>query len=75
VGCSLGADDLLMFGTGLLEEYETARRELGLTDGQLAALARTSVQASGASASVITPATAAIGAWLGQAGGDHGGAR
>jgi adenosine deaminase len=72
VGCSLGADDLLMFGTGLLEEYETARRELGLTDGQLA---RTSVQASGASASVITPATAAIGAWLGQAGGDHGGAR
>jgi adenosine deaminase len=72
VGCSLGADDPLMFGAGLLEEYETARRELGLTDGQLAALARTSVQASGAPASVTAPATAAIGAWLGQAGDDDG---
>jgi adenosine deaminase len=64
VGCSLGADDPLMFGAGLLDEYETARSELGLSDDQLAALARTSVQTSGAPASVIAQATAGIGAWL-----------
>jgi adenosine deaminase len=79
VRCSLGADDPLMFGAGLLDEYETARRVLGLTDRQLAALARTSVRVRGAPAFVITPATAAIDAWLGQAGDDHnddlGGAR
>ena len=64
VGCSLGADDPLMFGAGLLDEYETARRELGLSDDQLAARARTSVQTSGAPASVIAPATAGIDTWL-----------
>jgi adenosine deaminase len=64
VGCSLGADDPLMFGAGLLDEYETARSELGLSDDQLAALARTSVQTSGAPASVIAQATAGIDAWL-----------
>jgi adenosine deaminase len=64
VGCSLGADDTLMFGAGLLDEYETARSELGLSDDQLAALARTSVQTSGAPASLIAPATAGIDAWL-----------
>ena len=30
VGCSLGADDPLMFGAGLLDEYQTARSVLGL---------------------------------------------
>ena len=64
VGCSLGADDPLMFGAGLLDEYETARSELGLGDDQLAALARTSVQTSGAPASVIATATADVDAWL-----------
>jgi adenosine deaminase len=65
VGCSLGADDPLMFGTGLLEEYETARRELGFTDHQLAALARTSIQTSGAPASIVITATAGIDTWSG----------
>jgi adenosine deaminase len=68
VGCSLGADDPLMFGAGLLEEYETARSELRLSDDQLAALARTSVQTSGAPVSIITTATAGIDAWLGRDG-------
>jgi len=67
VGCSLGADDPLMFGAGLLDEYESARSELGLSDDQLAALARTSVQTSGAPASVIAAATAGIDAWLSSA--------
>ena len=66
VGCSLGADDPLMFGTGLLGEYETARSELGFTDRQLAALARTSIQTSGAPSSIATTATAGIDSWLGR---------
>lgn len=69
VGCSLGADDPLMFGAGLLAEYETARRELGFTDAQLAALARTSIETSGAPESIVTAAAAGIDAWLGQTGG------
>jgi adenosine deaminase len=72
VGCSLGADDPLMFGTGLLGEYETARRELGLSDMQLAALARTSIETSGAPASLVAAATAGIDRWLGPSG-DGGG--
>jgi adenosine deaminase len=63
VGCSLGADDPLMFGAGLLAEYETARGDLGLTDHQLAALARTSIQTSGAPTAIIAPALAGIANW------------
>jgi adenosine deaminase len=63
VRCSLGADDPLMFGSGLLAEYEVARAELGLTDGQLAGLARTSIETSGAPAGLIAAATAGIENW------------
>jgi adenosine deaminase len=65
VGCSLGADDPLMFGAGLLDEYQTARSELGLSDVQLAALTRTSIRTSGAPAATVTAAMADIDAWLG----------
>jgi adenosine deaminase len=64
VGCSLGADDPLMFGAGLLDEYETARSELRFSDRQLAALARTSIRTSGAPASTVAAAMAGIEAWL-----------
>ncbi|HEU5421354.1 MAG TPA: adenosine deaminase [Streptosporangiaceae bacterium] len=64
VRCSLGADDPLPFGVGLLDEYRIARSELGLPDHQLAALARTSVETSGAPASLIRAATARIDSWL-----------
>jgi adenosine deaminase len=50
VRCTLGADDPLMFGVGLLDEYRIARDRLGLSDAQLASLARTSIQTSGAPA-------------------------
>ena len=40
VPCSLNADDPLLFGPGVLDEYELARREFGLTDEQLAGIAR-----------------------------------
>jgi adenosine deaminase len=53
-----------MFGAGLLDEYETARGELGLSDRQLAALARTSIRTSGAPASIVAAAMAEIDAWL-----------
>ncbi|WP_105968852.1 adenosine deaminase [Streptomyces geranii] len=64
VRCTLNADDPLLFGPGLLAEYETARTELALTDLQLAAVARTSVESSGAPDAVAREAVAAIGDWL-----------
>jgi adenosine deaminase len=64
VRCSLGADDPLMFGAGLLDEYRTARTGLGLSDHQLAAIARTSVETSDAPASLISAASAGIDRWL-----------
>lgn len=64
VRCSLGADDPLMFGAGLLDEYRLARAELGLTDTQLAAIARTSVDTSDAPPELIATALAGITDWL-----------
>jgi adenosine deaminase len=64
VACTLGADDPLLFGTGLLGEYEAARTCLGLTDEQLAALARTSITTSDAPAELIASATQRLDDWL-----------
>ncbi|GIH02360.1 putative adenosine/adenine deaminase [Rhizocola hellebori] len=64
VGCSLGADDPTMFGVGLLDEYRLARTELGLSDHQLASLARTSIDTSDAPPALVAAATARIGEWL-----------
>jgi adenosine deaminase len=67
VRCSLGADDPLMFGASLLDEYELARDALNLTDDQLAGLARTSIETSGAPAELIASALAGVDAWLASA--------
>ncbi|MET7689552.1 adenosine deaminase [Streptomyces sp. NPDC005483] len=64
VRCTLNADDPLLFGAGLLEEYETARTALALTDRQLAAIARVSVQSSGAPRVLVEDAVTRIGNWL-----------
>jgi len=64
VRCSLGADDPLLFGVGLLDEYQVEGTELGLTDHELAALARTSIETSDAPASLIVAGTAGIDDWL-----------
>lgn len=64
VRCSLGADDPLLFGPGLLEEYELCRSTLGLSDGQLATIARSSLTASGAAPGVVEAGLAGIEAWL-----------
>ena len=64
VRCSINADDPLLFGPGLLEEYELCRTELGLSDDHLAQAARSSLLASGAPADVREAGLAGIDAWL-----------
>ncbi|HEX2574842.1 MAG TPA: adenosine deaminase [Aquihabitans sp.] len=63
VRCSLNADDPLLFGPGLLEEYELCRRAMGLTDDQLASIARSSIAASGAPDALKARADNAVDAW------------
>ena len=65
VRCSLNADDPLLFGPGLLEEYEIVRDAFGFNDERLAWIARCSVEASGAPDTVKKDALAGIDAWLG----------
>jgi len=64
VKCSLNADDPLLFGPSMLDEYELCRRELGLTDEQLAFMARCSIECGNAPDAVKTTALAGIDAWL-----------
>lgn len=64
VRCSLNADDPLLFGPGLLAEYEVVRAEMGLDDEALAAVARASIEASGAPDALKGKAAAGVDAWL-----------
>jgi adenosine deaminase len=64
VACSLNADDPLLFGVGLLDEYVVARDRLGLDDEALAACARSSLVHSGAPADLKASALSAIDDWL-----------
>ncbi len=64
VPCSLNADDPLLFGPGLLEEYEVCRSEMGLSDDQLATIALASVEHSGAPDSLKADAAKDIDVWL-----------
>ncbi|RKT76941.1 adenosine deaminase [Terracoccus luteus] len=63
VPVALGADDPLLFGSRLVDQYETVRG-LGVDDAGLAALARQSVEASRAPWSVRSAALAAVDDWL-----------
>ena len=65
VRCTVNADDPLLFDTDLLTEYQRCREQLSLTDSQLAAIARTSLEASAAPTGLIAAALAGIDAWLG----------
>ncbi|MEO6018634.1 MAG: adenosine deaminase [Knoellia sp.] len=60
---ALGADDPLIFGTRLTEQYEVARL-VGFSDPELAELARGSLRASRAPTEVRDAAHADIEAWL-----------
>jgi adenosine deaminase len=64
VRCSINADDPLLFGPGLLDEYELCRREFGLTDDQMAFIARCSIECGGAPAELKAAALAGIDEWL-----------
>ncbi|MCK9874956.1 adenosine deaminase [Frankia sp. Ag45/Mut15] len=64
VRCSINADDPLLFGPNCLDEYELCRRELGLTDEELAECARSSVRSGAAPDAVREAALAGIDAWL-----------
>ena len=64
VNCSLNADDPLLFGPNLLEEYELVRSQMGLDDAALAHIATCSINASSAPDAAKRDARAAIAAWL-----------
>lgn len=61
---ALGADDPLLFHSRLLDQYEQARDVDGLSDAQLAELARESIDASLASAADKRRWRAGVDAWL-----------
>jgi adenosine deaminase len=64
IRCSLNGDDPLFFGANLLQEYQLSRDKLGLSDEQLASVARASIDASGAPTALKASAGAAIDTWL-----------
>jgi adenosine deaminase len=64
VPCDLGSDDPLLFGPSLLDEFILCREDMGLSDTQLATLARTSFEYSGAPQQVKDAGIAAVDAWL-----------
>lgn len=64
VRCSINADDPVLFGPGILSEYELCRSVLRLTDEEIAACALSSIECSGASAELKAKAVAGIAAWL-----------
>lgn len=61
---ALSADDPLLFGSRLLDQYETARA-MGLSDTELANLAADSIHASRMSAQLKTHHRARIEEWIG----------
>jgi len=63
VPASLNADCPAVFGCGALDEYELARRELGMDDATLASIAEASIRASGAPDHIRADALRGISAW------------
>jgi adenosine deaminase len=66
---ALGADDPLIFGSRLADQYATARVDHAMTDVELASLARSSLAVSRAPSDVVAAALRDIDAWVGAAGG------
>jgi adenosine deaminase len=64
VACTLNVDDSLLFGPGLLDEYQLAREELRFSDQRLATIAAHSIRHSAAPAATKHRAIQAIAAWL-----------
>ncbi|MFK8847427.1 adenosine deaminase [Streptomyces sp. Ac-502] len=66
VPLALGADDPLLFGSRLAEQYEIARTAHGFSDAELAELARQSIEGSRAPEGVRRELLAGVEAWLGE---------
>lgn len=64
IRCSLNADDPLLFGPGILEEYELCRQALGLDDETLAGIAACSFESSGAPEDLIAESLVKVASWL-----------
>ncbi len=64
IRCSLNADDPLLFGPNILEEYHLCRNEFGFDDARLADIARFAIEASGAPAALKQSALAGVDDWL-----------
>ena len=64
VPIALGADDPLLFGSRLVDQYQLARDHHGLDDAALAELARMSVRASTAPPATAARMLSQIDAWL-----------
>ena len=62
--CSLNADDPLPLDTSLVREYEIGRDILGLSEAELATIARMSLEASSAPAEVTASGLQTIEKWL-----------
>jgi len=61
---ALGADDPLLFGSRLLDQYVSAREVHGLDDAALAELARCSIRGSRAASDAQAVMLAGVDAWL-----------
>lgn len=61
---ALGADDPLLFGSRLVDQYTAAREVHGFTDPELADLARASIRASRAGDGTRARLLAGVDAWL-----------
>jgi adenosine deaminase len=64
---ALGADDPLIFGTRLVDQYAAARDVLGVDDAGLAALAAASLRASRAPEDLLRRALTEVNLWLASA--------
>ena len=64
VRVSINADDPLLFGPGLLEEYVLCRDTFGLDDLEMARIAAASIECSGACPDTKATALNGIDAWL-----------
>ncbi|MFI5778880.1 adenosine deaminase [Nocardia sp. NPDC051570] len=64
VSVALGSDDPLLFGGGLADQYRITRTELGLTDRELADLARASIVGSCAPIQVKRSMQEGVDTWV-----------
>ncbi|MEH6821028.1 adenosine deaminase [Dietzia psychralcaliphila] len=63
VRCSIGADDPLLFGVDVVDEYVLAHERMGISEARLAGCARASIDASFAPAALKREALARVDDW------------